>query len=237
MRESTLRSLKAKTRLLPANATDEDLEEILTNPIIKDRLTLPEYGEYKREQNRRQKAAKKDEPAFRHILKDDVYECTYDSGTYINVVTGGNNQLTVKSVFNLKGTEQYVKRTTFQERIDNGFAKFLYNKRTGKNVDQYVVHAGDVPVPKRPNDKTKSRLIDEMVTVGRTGTASIGMMAMETRFVWFKLDTGEEIEWTSDSIRFGYAANNFTWGKGDRIQLTGYVRESTGRLFNVRVVA
>lgn len=48
MRNSTLRSLKAKMKLMPEKMTDEDLDSILTTPMNISRLTLPEYGEYKR---------------------------------------------------------------------------------------------------------------------------------------------------------------------------------------------
>lgn len=55
MRTSTLRSLKAKTMLMPEDMTDEELENVLRKPLDGSQLTLPEYGEYKREQNRRNK--------------------------------------------------------------------------------------------------------------------------------------------------------------------------------------
>ncbi len=233
MRQSTLRSLKAKMKLMPEKMTDEDLDSILNQPIEISRLTCPEYGEYKREQNRRKKAARIEEPMAREIEKDDVYQ----QGRHISIVTGGNKQLTLNAVFDLNGYVNYTERTEFQERINNGSVTFLYNKRTGVNIDQYVVHAGDIEEPKKPSSKTKSRFVNEDVTVDKIGSGCIGMMGPETPFAVFKLDSGEEIWWHSPNVRIYYGGNNFTWGEGDKVHLRGFVRESTGRLFNVRVVA
>lgn len=94
--------------------------------------------------------AQVEEDTERHIQKDDVYDArTIDSGgakwkfdrPIIKIISAcGTKQLTSRPLLKPKIKGKHHDPQILESRIAAGEWTFLYNKRTGENVDQYVTH-------------------------------------------------------------------------------------------------
>jgi hypothetical protein len=76
----------------------------------------------------------------------------------------------------------------------------------------------------------KSEKIKTYATILRKDSGCIGCMGPETPYILFKLDDGRELLWWSDEVDSEWRRN-----EGDTVKITAFVRQSTGRLFRVRI--
>ncbi len=76
----------------------------------------------------------------------------------------------------------------------------------------------------------KSEKIETYATILRKDSGCIGCMGPESPYILFKLNDGREFLWWSDK-----AHREWRREEGDTVKITAFVRQSTGRLFRVKI--
>jgi hypothetical protein len=80
--------------------------------------------------------------------------------------------------------------------------------------------------------KTKSRKIEGLAKIEYKGSGCVGCMAWETPFILLDF-IGEELCWWVDRVNDKHCGTYLK--EGQYIWLRAFIRQSTGRLFNVKI--
>lgn len=89
--------------------------------------------------------------------------------------------------------------------------------------------------------KTKSRKIDTSAIIKNIDTGCIANMGFETPWVDFELPSGEILTWWSENVPYFDCTRLYSGVEGeyiktgDTVNLKGFVRQRTGRLFKVQL--